>query len=108
MREYKLTIKPAIKDQDEDNMMEKDLCIRPLSECVECMECWHEKKSGEEDGLLLDFIRSHSAYKDVKSLSDVSEGDMKIFRNMLKKDVKKYGVEDVERQIRNKMSYYKI
>jgi hypothetical protein len=68
-------------------------------------------KSAEEfanDKILFSWIKSKYLYKDIKSLADVSVNDLLIFKKQLAKEIKKYGVEDVGRQIRNSASCYQI
>ena len=57
--------------------------------------------------LLLAYIKSFLPYQKVKSLAEVSEGDVKIFTKELHRQIKRDGIEDVRRQIRNMAVYYK-
>jgi len=51
--------------------------------------------------LLLTYIKSFSYYQKIKSLSEVSERDIKIFTKELRRQIRRDGIEDVKRQIRN-------
>jgi len=66
------------------------------------------KEEFVKERLLFAYIKSFSHYKDIKSLADVSQHDIKIFTKGLHREIKRDGIEDIERQIRNAAAYYKI
>lgn len=60
-----------------------------------------------EDMFLFGYIKQSPMYDHYKSLADISKSDINIYKKQLKKDIKKYGIEDVGRQIRNYSHFYK-
>ena len=51
--------------------------------------------------LLLKYIKSHYLYYHINNLKELSEKDKNIFKKNLKREIRKYGVEEINRQIEN-------